>query len=204
MRADLTIAKLGRAMRALGVVALLVPSAAWPISLDQLLALPLERLVELKFDSTAPTPDGAVAAGALLAALAWRLGADVAAELQLPAGRARTLAVGTGAVAGLLGPLVVFGTLPDSTALFAAISLATCLVITRLAAAWSRRHEFEADAFAALHSDGPELARALVRMYKDNASTLTPDPLYSAFHDSHPPPAARIERLLPKPTATTA
>jgi hypothetical protein len=80
----------------------------------------------------------AVAAGALLAALAWRLGADVAAELQLPAGRARTLAVGTGAVAALLGPLVVFGTLPDSTALFAAISLATCLVITRLAAAWSR------------------------------------------------------------------
>ena len=70
-------------------------------------------------------------------------------------------------------------------------------VLSPLLAAWSRRHEFEADAFAARHSDGTELAHALVSMYKDNASTLTPDPLYSAFHDSHPPPAARVERLLP-------
>jgi STE24 endopeptidase len=70
-------------------------------------------------------------------------------------------------------------------------------VLAPLAAAWSRRHEFEADAFAATYSDGAELAGALVTMYKDNASTLTPDPLYSAFHDSHPPPAARIARLVP-------
>jgi STE24 endopeptidase len=68
-------------------------------------------------------------------------------------------------------------------------------VISPIAAAWSRRHEFEADAFAARHSDGHELASALVSMYKENASTLTPDPLYSAFHDSHPSPAARIARL---------
>ncbi len=70
-------------------------------------------------------------------------------------------------------------------------------VFTPLASAWSRKHEFEADAFAAQHSDGPELARALVTMYRDNASTLTPDPLHSAFYDSHPPPVARIARLVP-------
>ena len=68
-------------------------------------------------------------------------------------------------------------------------------VIAPALAAWSRRHEYEADAFAARYSDAGSLADALVRLYKDNASTLTPDPLYSAFHDSHPPPAARIERL---------
>ncbi|HET9692961.1 MAG TPA: M48 family metallopeptidase, partial [Steroidobacteraceae bacterium] len=70
-------------------------------------------------------------------------------------------------------------------------------VFTPLAASWSRKHEFEADAFAARFSDGPELARALVSMYRDNASTLTPDPLHSAFYDSHPPPVTRIARLAP-------
>jgi STE24 endopeptidase len=70
-------------------------------------------------------------------------------------------------------------------------------VLTPLAAAWSRKHEFEADAFAARYSDGPELARALVSMYRENASTLTPDPLHSAFYDSHPPPVVRIARLAP-------
>ena len=70
-------------------------------------------------------------------------------------------------------------------------------VLTPLAAAWSRRHEYEADAFAARFSDGPELARALVSMYRENASTLTPDPLHSAFYDSHPPPVTRIARLAP-------
>jgi STE24 endopeptidase len=62
-------------------------------------------------------------------------------------------------------------------------------------AAWSRRHEFQADAFAARNSDARSLAEALVVLYRDNASTLTPDPVHSAFYDSHPPPAARIERL---------
>lgn len=74
-------------------------------------------------------------------------------------------------------------------------------IFTPLASAWSRKHEFEADAFAAQYSDGPELARALVSMYRDNASTLTPDPLHSAFYDSHPPPVARIARLVPGPAA---
>jgi STE24 endopeptidase len=68
--------------------------------------------------------------------------------------------------------------------------------VSPLMAAWSRRHEYQADAFAARHSDARALAEALVTLYKDNATTLTPDPLYSAFHDSHPPPTERIGRLL--------
>ncbi|MCL2524896.1 MAG: M48 family metallopeptidase [Betaproteobacteria bacterium] len=59
----------------------------------------------------------------------------------------------------------------------------------------SRRHEFEADAYAAAHSAAADLVRALVKLYEDNAATLTPDPLYSAFYDSHPPAAQRIARL---------
>lgn len=63
---------------------------------------------------------------------------------------------------------------------------------------FSRRHEFEADDFAASQSDAQDLIRALVKMYEENASTLTPDPLYSAFHDSHPPAPVRIAHLSTK------
>ena len=59
----------------------------------------------------------------------------------------------------------------------------------------SRKHEFEADAFAAAHSDARELVSALVKMYEDNASTLTPDPIHSAFYDSHPPAWVRVKQL---------
>ncbi|MGD2138582.1 MAG: M48 family metallopeptidase [Gammaproteobacteria bacterium] len=59
----------------------------------------------------------------------------------------------------------------------------------------SRRHEFEADAYAVRQSSGTDLIRALVKMYRENASTLTPDPLYSAFHDSHPPAPVRIAHI---------
>ena len=59
----------------------------------------------------------------------------------------------------------------------------------------SRKHEFEADAFAASHSDARDLVSALVKMYEDNASTLTPDPIHSAFYDSHPPASVRIRQL---------
>jgi STE24 endopeptidase len=59
----------------------------------------------------------------------------------------------------------------------------------------SRKHEFEADAFAARHTDARDLVSALVKMYEDNASTLTPDPLHSAFYDSHPPASVRIRHL---------
>ena len=60
----------------------------------------------------------------------------------------------------------------------------------------SRKHEFEADAFAATHTDARDLVSALVKLYEDNASTLTPDPLHSAFYDSHPPATARISKLM--------
>jgi len=59
----------------------------------------------------------------------------------------------------------------------------------------SRRHEYEADAYAASHAGAQDLVQALVKLYQDNAATLTPDPLHSAFYDSHPPAAARIARL---------
>jgi STE24 endopeptidase len=60
----------------------------------------------------------------------------------------------------------------------------------------SRKHEFEADAFAARYTNAPDLVAALVKLYEDNASTLTPDPLHSAFYDSHPPATIRINKLL--------
>ncbi|MBV8666811.1 MAG: M48 family metallopeptidase [Burkholderiaceae bacterium] len=60
----------------------------------------------------------------------------------------------------------------------------------------SRKHEFEADAFASQHTNAQDLVSALVKLYEDNASTLTPDPLHSAFYDSHPPASVRINRLV--------
>ncbi|MBK7900880.1 MAG: M48 family metallopeptidase [Azonexus sp.] len=64
-----------------------------------------------------------------------------------------------------------------------------------LTSSLSRRHEFEADAYAADHASADDLVRALVKLYQDNAATLTPDPLHSLFYDSHPPAAQRIEHL---------
>ncbi len=62
----------------------------------------------------------------------------------------------------------------------------------------SRKHEFEADDFAAENSNADNLVKALVKLYEENANTLTPDPLYSAFHDSHPPASVRIAHLSAK------
>jgi STE24 endopeptidase len=61
-----------------------------------------------------------------------------------------------------------------------------------------RKHEFEADDFAAKQADAGHLIKALVKLYEENASTLTPDPLFSAFHDSHPPAPVRIAHLSAK------
>jgi STE24 endopeptidase len=66
---------------------------------------------------------------------------------------------------------------------------------TPISSLYSRRHEFEADAYAVRHASGRALVAALVKLYEDNASTLTPDPLHSLFYDSHPPASARIARL---------
>ena len=67
--------------------------------------------------------------------------------------------------------------------------------LSPLMAQLSRRHEFEADAYAIEKTDGHDLANALLKLYKDNASTLTPDPLYVRFYYSHPPASERIARL---------
>jgi STE24 endopeptidase len=65
--------------------------------------------------------------------------------------------------------------------------------------AWgSRRHEFEADDFAAKQTNARNLISALVKLYRENAATLTPDPLYSSFYDTHPPALRRINHLLGK------
>ncbi len=68
-------------------------------------------------------------------------------------------------------------------------------VLEPLGAFYSRRHEFEADVFATRHASATSLTLALVKLYEDNAATLTPDPLHSAFYDSHPPAAERIAHL---------
>jgi STE24 endopeptidase len=64
-----------------------------------------------------------------------------------------------------------------------------------LTSALSRQHEYEADAYAAKQTAAADLIAALVKLYRDNAATLTPDPLHSLFHDSHPPASQRIARL---------
>ena len=73
-----------------------------------------------------------VLVGALVPVLAWRLAADVVAELGLPAGRARTVAFGTGLTAAVYLPLVLHSALPDSTMPFAALVLGSCLLMTRI------------------------------------------------------------------------
>jgi STE24 endopeptidase len=78
-------------------------------------------------------------------------------------------------------------------------------LLSPLSSLSSRKHEFEADAFAVAHTNAPDLVSALVKLYEDNAATLTPDPLHSAFYDSHPPASVRIRRLQASaPTATYA
>lgn len=67
--------------------------------------------------------------------------------------------------------------------------------LTPLTSLLSRRHEYQADAFAARHASADDLIHALVKLYRDNAATLTPDPLHSQFYDSHPPASLRIAHL---------
>lgn len=80
--------------------------------------------------------------------------------------------------------LLFFMTLPVFSFLF-----------SPLMSTYSRKHEFEADAYAARQTAAQDLVSALVKLYQDNAATLTPDPLYSKFYDSHPPAAVRIANL---------
>jgi len=79
--------------------------------------------------------------------------------------------------------------------LFMMASPAFSFWISPIMAAYSRKHEFEADDFAAEHAEASALTSALVALYRENASTVTPDHLYSAYHDSHPPAPVRIAHL---------
>lgn len=79
--------------------------------------------------------------------------------------------------------------------LFMLVSPVFTAFLQPISAYFQRRYEFEADAFAAQHAEAAKLISGLVKLYRDNASTLTPDPLYAAFHYSHPPAAIRIEHL---------
>jgi len=77
-----------------------------------------------------------------------------------------------------------------------ALAAPVCMLPAAPLGAWlSRRHEYAADEYAARHADAAALAAALVKLYRDNATTLTPDALYTAFHASHPPAVDRIGRL---------
>lgn len=82
--------------------------------------------------------------------------------------------------------------------LFLLVSPVFLFVLRPIMASYSRKNEFEADAYAAEHSNAKHLVAALVKLYRDNASTLTPDPLHSAFYDSHPPASMRIAKLTNK------
>ncbi len=79
--------------------------------------------------------------------------------------------------------------------LFVLVTPVFSFFIAPLLALFSRRHEFEADAYAKAQTNGADLASALLKLYEDNASTLTPDPLYVAFYYSHPPAGQRLARL---------
>ena len=79
--------------------------------------------------------------------------------------------------------------------LFFLVMPAFTFLFQPMASLYSRKHEFEADEYAARNASATDLMRALVKLYQDNAATLTPDPLHSAFYDSHPPAALRIARL---------
>ena len=67
--------------------------------------------------------------------------------------------------------------------------------LSPLAAMLSRRHEFEADAYAVAQTSGADLSAALLKLYQDNASTLTPDPVFVKFYYSHPPASERLARM---------
>ncbi len=120
--------------------------------------------------------------------------------------RVALLALGSLVFLGILGYLIDqpwfyrgLGMESRSTAaalvLFSLVAPLFVFPLAPLMSHLSRRHEFEADAYAAQQTRAEDLVSALVKLYRDNAATLTPDPLYSSFYDSHPPAAIRVARL---------
>lgn len=113
--------------------------------------------------------------------------------------------VGLGILAWLIKQDAFYNTLGVSQAstymaliLFSMVMPLLSIYLQPVMSYLSRKHEFEADDFAAEQSQPQTLIKALVKLYRDNANTLTPDPLYSAFHDSHPPAPVRIAHLSAK------
>ncbi|CAM3494920.1 M48 family metallopeptidase [Polaromonas hydrogenivorans] len=76
--------------------------------------------------------------------------------------------------------------------------------VSPVMAQFSRQHEFEADAYAISQTDGRDLQSALLKLYKDNASTLTPDPVFVKFYYSHPPASERLGRMTPSPESAAS
>jgi len=100
-----------------------------------------------------------------------------------------------------LGTMPLLGGHNDGLALilFFLVAPVFTFAFIPLASWYSRKHEFEADRFASEQTDPANLVSALVKLYDDNAATLTPDPVHSAFYDSHPPASVRIGRLQSRP-----
>ena len=105
---------------------------------------------------------------------------------------------------------MAFGARPSMGAPNDAVALLLFLLVTPvfgffvspLFAQISRKHEFQADAYACQQSSGTDLAGALLKLHEDNAATLTPDPLYVRFYYSHPPASERLAALASAPTPT--
>lgn len=132
----------------------------------------------------------------------FRLG-HIRQRLLLSAAIALAALAGFSALAGHAGFYTTLGVpQPSPHAALLLLFLAgpvAVFFLSPLGALWSRLHEFDADRFAASHASAAELAAALVKLYRDNANTLTPDPWYVRFYYSHPPALERIRRLAPQP-----
>ncbi len=99
---------------------------------------------------------------------------------------------------GVIPNSVVNGDVPNNALALLLLMLAMpafTFFISPLFAQLSRKHEFEADAYAIKQTAGNDLASALLKLYEDNASTLTPDPLFVKFYYSHPPASERLSRM---------
>ena len=94
----------------------------------------------------------------------------------------------------------------DALALLLMLLMAPVFTVfaTPLFSRWSRRDEFEADAYACAEASGSDLASALLKLHEDNASTLTPDPIYARFYYSHPPAVERLAALTRQASIATA
>lgn len=96
---------------------------------------------------------------------------------------------------GLGVPIVNVPSTAMALLLFFLVMPVFTFLLQPISSIYSRKHEFEADAYAAQNSSSDDLIHALVKLYQDNAATLTPDPLHSAFYDSHPPASIRVAHL---------